>query len=77
MGGTSDQYLEAEQLLGQGMTSREGVSAAARIAELEGITRRIADLSAQAPYTEAGAILRMNGALARLIEDLRLSLPDH
>jgi hypothetical protein len=75
--GTSEQYREAEQLLGQGMTSREGVSAADRIIELERITQRIAELSTRAPYTEAGAILRMNSALARLIEDLRLSLPDH
>jgi hypothetical protein len=73
-GGSSEQYREAEQLLGRGLSTREGVSTQDRIAELESITAQIARLSAQAPYTEAGAILRMNSALARLIADLRQTL---
>ena len=60
-GGSSPQYQEAERLLGLAI-STTGTS----LAELDAIAERIAQLSEQAPDTEAMAILRMNSTLARL-----------
>jgi hypothetical protein len=67
--GTSEQYRRAEQLLGEAMGGQGPVDA--RIARVEQITRAIWELAQQAPAQEAGAIMRMNNSLARLIEDLR------
>lgn len=69
--GSSPQYDEATNLAGRAHglvgTPQE------RIAEATRLRHRIAELAAQAPVAESGAILRMNGSITRLIADLEAS----
>ncbi|GAA0570241.1 hypothetical protein HPO96_33430 [Kribbella sandramycini] len=67
--GTSPEYERATQLVGKAM-SATGTSAE-RIAIADQAATEIAALAAAAPDSESGTILRMNSAIARLIEKLR------
>ena len=68
--GTSPQYDEASALVAEALGATG--SPAERIEQAERTAATVAGLADQAPVPESGTILRMNSALARLIEELRI-----
>ena len=66
---TGRAYHEAQRLYAEAVNST--APAEERIAELERIMRRIAELSEKAPTAEAGAVLHLNSSLRRLHTSLR------
>jgi hypothetical protein len=68
---SSPQFARAQALFGAVINDEQ--PADVRIPQLERTIEQIGELASQAPVREAGAILRLNSPLVRLIEHLQSS----